>query len=234
MLECPSDDRFPERPHGFGTTSYAGSGGWDEWDRGGEVYAGVFSTKFSTRIADVTDGTSNTVAVGEVTQFSFSRPSVNGVVVDRWLGGVGLVRNRFSAVFRTSLVATGMNATIAAKDGSAGSGNPGRIWGPLLRADGGGQPSGYWGPWASPHAMRPLYFTHHAMNNDWIGPGSPHPGGALFLLADSSVRFISETISNGGDANGPPNDPEGEFGNVWVSIHSVRGHANEVKGGIPN
>jgi prepilin-type processing-associated H-X9-DG protein len=72
------------------------------------------------------------------------------------------------------------------------------------------------------------------MNNNWPGAGSHHPGGGMFLQADGSVRYISETISTGGDANGPAGDAEGEFGNVWVSIHTVRGHTAEVKGGVPN
>jgi prepilin-type processing-associated H-X9-DG protein len=233
MLLCPSDDRFPEQPHGFGTTSYAGSMGWDDWDRGGEVYAGVFPTKFPTRIGDIKDGTSNTVAVGEVSQFSYSRGLLNGATAPTSAAGTGLVRNRLNAVFRAALVATVMqDANIPTKDGSSGSSNPGRIFGPLLRADGGG-PAAPWGPWANPHALRPLYRTAHSMNNDWPGAGSLHPGGAMFCMADGSVRYISNSISVGGDGTNPAMDAEGEFGNVWVSIHTVRGHVNEVKGGVP-
>jgi prepilin-type N-terminal cleavage/methylation domain-containing protein/prepilin-type processing-associated H-X9-DG protein len=231
VLLCPSDDRFPEQPHGFGTTSYAGSMGWDDWDRGGEVYAGVFPTKFPTRFGDIKDGTSNTVAIGEVTQFSFSAGQLNGATAPRTAAGTGRLRHRLSAVFRAALVATVMqDANIPTRNGI--SPNKGRIFGPLLRADGGG-PAAPWGPWSSPYALRPLYRTAYAMNNNWPGAGSLHPGGAMFCMADGSVRYISNTISNGGNSLGPAGDAEGEYGNVWVSIHTVRGYINEVKGGVP-
>ncbi|MEZ6090675.1 MAG: hypothetical protein R3C05_22185 [Pirellulaceae bacterium] len=49
--------------------------------------------------------------------------------------------------------------------------------GEALRAD--GTPGPIWGPYGGPtHVLPPVYYNHHAINNDWPGPGSFHPGGA--------------------------------------------------------
>lgn len=219
-LVCPSSRDVSASTHGFSITCYAGAEGWDWWDRGHEIYGGVFTLARGRRIRDITDGTSNTVAVGEVRSDGLSR----GPGKTHYDGGSGVERGD-NGVLRTALVATGVHPTIATNTGRT-------IHGPLLRADAGAgsvsatQAAGWWGAWANPYCYKPTYVSHYAMNNDWPGASSPHVGGAHFLMADGAVKFIGDGISVGGEG-GPPNDAEAEFGNVWQAIHTVRGHANE-------
>jgi hypothetical protein len=72
----------------------------------------------------------------------------------------------------------------------------------------------------------PLYWWHHAINNEWVGPASLHPGSAQFALADASVRFISQTISTGQAASGGNNESLGINGNVWAALHNISAHPN--------
>jgi len=90
---CPSDGTpgaaFPV-PDGFGTTvavaapsSYAACVGGDESDTTGPAGLGVFSRNSRTRIADITDGTSTTLLIGER-----SWANVNGIWAGAISGGV--------------------------------------------------------------------------------------------------------------------------------------------------
>lgn len=221
VLLCPSDEKFDNLPHGFGYTSYGGSEGWDWWNRSGEVYAGVFTLLKATTIGDIKDGTSNTLMLGECT--------IGGYLIGtqpRYVGGSGSLRRGNNRVFRAALVSTQPHPTIAQ--------NVPRVGGPLQWPDGSGPITTWWkgNAWAAPYAYKPIYNSHNSINVEWHGSGSAHPGGAQFALADGSVRFVAETVSNGG-VGGPPNDAEGEFGNVWVAINTIAGFSGEPQTGIP-
>lgn len=157
-LRCPSDSA-PNRNHesgNYGTSNYAGNGGLAEIhctmihcvDRGG-----LFFRNSSLKVRDITDGLSNTLAVGEVS-FLEIRPRI----------------------------------PIARPSGAAG------IW-PGVRSNA--------------HAHDQLRSCLHPVRmNRQVAYGfnSPHSGGAQFLLADGSVRFLTEnvyssdfTVNNTGD-----------------------------------
>jgi len=75
VYQCPSDlwpagafavpDAFGKTVAQAGPSSYAGCVGGDESEPAGPTGAGIFYRNSRTRIADVTDGTSNTLLIGE-------------------------------------------------------------------------------------------------------------------------------------------------------------------------
>ncbi len=221
-LECPSDSGYPDltRTANLSWTCYAGSAGWDWWDRGGEVYAGVFTLLNATRIADIQDGTSNTIAVGEVGSRSYQATMTcasgcpNGCMCRS--PGNGVPRRGNSGVYRSALVASQWHPTVMQDNRTSRT-----VRGPLPRPDTGAAQTAFWQVHAAPYCLTPLYVSHYGPNSDWHGPSSLHPGGAQFLLADGSVRFISETISW-------KNDSLGREPNLWQALHTVAGHNEEM------
>ena len=171
-LQCPSDVQYsgPARFRGFGWTAYAGASGWDEYHLRDDRHGGIFRTNMISRIRDVTDGTSNTIIVGEVGSHGWQSGGRLGNGVNKkhrdGNGGVG----------RGALIATGTWGNRGQKTMN-GSGN--NIW-----------VSGF----TSPYVKTPTYVDHYAMNAEWPGAGSHHVGGAQFVFADGRVKFISENI----------------------------------------
>ncbi|QDS90922.1 hypothetical protein EC9_51400 [Rosistilla ulvae] len=221
---CPSDPVWDTLPHGFGLTSYAGASGWDEHARSGDIHAGVFPTARTTRFSNITDGTSNTIAIGEVTTNSFCcRPAG----VDESAGGSGQFRRGSSRVVRASFVAAmvddGYNDHALALAMNSGQ--------PLLSADGNKGIVSAWWNGGQAHIWKPTYRSRTGINADWRGAGSYHPGGALFTVADASVRFIAETIESSNMHSGQSNN-----NNLWHAINTVAGSGQgsyEVSNSIP-
>lgn len=214
-LSCPSDPNPPEPPHGWGITSYAGNGSWDHHRRrqDRDDISGVFTLMDATSIRDIVDGTSQTIAIGEV--MKGGRASRN-----RWAGGNGRVRIGTERVFRSALIAPTSWVNSHVWITAAGKGD-------IFRAD--GVAGGGWGPWAGPHVTMPKYVTHWPVNTDWPGPASLHPGGAQFTMADASVRFIPNHVSTGN----PVGDPFGRNGNIWCAAHTILGIDGQAMGALP-
>jgi len=177
----------------MGITNYAGSEGYDWWSRcpgcagpdsdGGIGKGGVFTTTASTRISDIPDGTSSTVAVSEVNGTGFVAGPFNA-------SGGGRVRTSGEAVTRMAF----MGATFTV-DLSHGRPNP--MPGTYTHPDG-SSPSNWFGAGQAiggPLLYAPIYLTAWGINNEWPAASSLHVGGAHSLVADGSVRFMSQNIN---------------------------------------
>jgi prepilin-type N-terminal cleavage/methylation domain-containing protein/prepilin-type processing-associated H-X9-DG protein len=211
VLQCPSDtpwantsgvpgsNRAALRGANWdvGWTTYAGAAGWDEYHLRNDQHGGVFRTNILTRIRDIQDGTSNTILVGEVGSHAWQS---GGRLGD---GPLKQIRQGNNGVSRSALVATATWGDRGLKGWSPNYGN--LIW---L----GNNTSGF----VQPYVKAPVYVDHYAMNAEWPGAGSAHPGGAHFAFSDGSVQFISQNILHHASSS------DGQL-SIWVSLHSIQG-----------
>lgn len=205
VVLCPSDATLGNDAsayHGMSWTNYAGSEGYDWWNRRSDPLGGVFTFQSAINLAAIKDGASNTIAVGEVTSLGFKHGPFR-------TGGTGVPRQGpGEAVFRPALISPPFSDSQGTSNGSTG-GYP--------SPDGANNPQPSWNWWrAAPHAYKPTYLAAWGINSDWPGPGSYHTGGAQFLFADGSVHFVSETIEFKG------NDWADQLG-VWMKLNTFNG-----------
>ena len=218
-FKCPSDPGDTNR-HGIGWTNYSGSQGYDWWYRPGSSLQGVFSLETHTKMGMITDGTSNTIAIAETSTKGFDpNPGVAGHQKNG--GGSPRGGDDNNAVFRPCLVAV-CNAGDASGGAIApyGNGAGGAV---VTSPTGATIPAGFWGPaseYGGPYAYSPIYIHCFGINNNWPGVHSRHTAGAHALMADGSVRFLSENMDYPG---------EGSVGyaygaGVWGAINTVAGN----------
>jgi prepilin-type N-terminal cleavage/methylation domain-containing protein len=189
-LRCPSDGGYndPAETWNIAVTNYVGSEGYHWWPTAGlgasaqipvsGDYSGLFAVTRSPRMADITDGLSNTVIMSEANSYGFKGGAFNA-------SGGGIVRGRGGeAVFRSAFVFTGY----------AGA----SMFPPYMKADGGATPSvdGQWFR-SSPHSFTPTYLTAWGPNCEWPGASSLHTGGVIVGRGDGSVGFIRSSIGWG-------------------------------------
>jgi prepilin-type N-terminal cleavage/methylation domain-containing protein len=203
---CPSDPGASVRyTANMGPTSYCFSTGpASNWNvRTNPV---GFATLWSgTRIRDITDGTSNTIAMAEAqigqntgSYGANTNPRVNWhrVVTGSRLQRAGNTNGRIWDARNPAHIAqinTYYNACLATYDSGGGwngsSDEQGRFW-----ASG----RTYWGPWhttlVGPNAGPSCDVDTSVTDMDVKEPSSYHTGGVLVLLADGSARFVSENI----------------------------------------
>jgi prepilin-type N-terminal cleavage/methylation domain-containing protein len=231
---CPSEaDKVCNK--GWGMSSYAGAAGWDGHRRmlNDTRRAGIFSLMDSATFAKITDGTSNTLMVGEVSMSSYTQPggaAPNNLDCHMYMnsnrigGGMGKIRQGGGRVVRSCLVASaawhGWNHAWVANSfnpptnlkraGGTANGQDGPIWVPGLTSN---------------YVMHPVYYDAWAMNCEWPSAGSFHPAGAMFCMADASTQFIQDNIATGSGINDRLN--LGMDGCVWVAINTMSGGRDE-------
>ena len=203
-LMCPSDSGFtdPSQTWGAAFTAYSANEAYQWWgessDGGlngndgnvaswfpwitsypeiwGRDFSGVFPNNKTCRLADISDGTSNVLAVLETNSFSF-KPATGW---NRFGNGGGVPRQSAGeAVFRAAFVGVAWCCNVT----------NGGAW-----PDADGTPRHATWIKAGPHMMRPAYWFDYGFNTEWPGASGLHPGMINGLLCDGSVRGLSESL----------------------------------------
>ena len=187
MLECPSHpeaglqslevapgdpSQFYSRRMAWRTSYLFNTGQNTDYDNSYQYYTsinwinqGAFGNDGAAKFSDITDGTSNSIAVGEAA------------------GG------RFKT--STSFGPWGLNGTHTSVHGRVVSSAPSaRIEPTALQS----QQWGINRPWVDPNNPdNTLLWRERRQSYAWVYH-SLHPGGAQFVLCDGSVQFLSETM----------------------------------------
>lgn len=192
---CPSDAgrRDVEQTGGMSITNYSGSDGY-HWHPGPTTVgndapwnlqmdpiiqpadiSGIMSVTLTRNMAEVTDGLSNTMFLGETDSMGFGGGPIQ-------TSNTGM-RRVGAPVFRPALVAFAHTGWAGNETGEH-----------TVRADGAAQQPG---TWFVNHSTLPSYITAWGINTEWPGTSSYHPGGVMAGYGDGSVSFLSETIDWG-------------------------------------
>jgi|GEM_PF-787450 len=206
LLRCPSDSGVDSSgaAHGIAITNYAGAEGYLRVTSspfspfspsasqpvvgiGGSVpentYYGfvrqkaIFEFNELCRIRQITDGTSQTIMLGEVTSNGFEGGKAFGA-------GQGQPRQE-DFVVRAALTSPIY--------GYQHSDPQPPVWKKFPQPDGTVTTPSQWFR-EGPKTYKPTYIFTHGINTDWQGPSSFHQGGAHFLLVDGLVRFLNQSI----------------------------------------
>jgi len=157
----------------YNMTSYAGVAG--TFDTIGWWYGcpfaiepnGVFSMDFCYKMADISDGSSNTLFVGETSRFKNDPDQVfNTWTRTLWYGSA--VGPNCSRPQGFALCYPKINAGVLVPEINSGAGSP--------------------DPWTN-------YLNPICWNQGQWGFRSMHPGGANFLFGDGSVKFLKSSIN---------------------------------------
>ncbi len=220
VVLCPSDkpllvpSQQAKNSYAFSMGDSVGAlAGDHRWNIPTSLTRGLFAgSMHSKRFADITDGTSNTIAMSERVWANYAgTPTGGGRDV------------RTSAATNVPSVLTNPGSCYAVATGNRFIGVPvkgrfGDMW-----ADGQAERVGF-NTILPPNA--PSCVADNAGGADSQGgvlnAASYHPGGVQVLLADGSVRFISETIDTGRTDLPPVTDGHSQYG-VWGALGSISG-----------
>jgi prepilin-type N-terminal cleavage/methylation domain-containing protein/prepilin-type processing-associated H-X9-DG protein len=188
FLHCPSDaPLYDDRGgHEIASTSYAvcwgdtvtGTGLDNTYHR-----RGLFGPGVGVGISDITDGTSNTIALSERTFRRHPRSVLGNAATD------------------ITGIATNPSLCQQTADGASGDYKAGvnlnTYYAGVRWNDGSAEFTGF-NTILPPN--NPSCYTVHSNSDGLFTAQSRHPGGVNALLADGSVRFISENIGAGNPA----------------------------------
>src|SRR5262245_39453952 len=192
LFLCPSDPRLDTLYDGFGmrpTTFYAGVAGTALNDGRWPVSDGVLYNRSRTALTDIADGTSHTLMVGE-------RPPTPDLDWGWWDTATSPNGGSPGNGYSLGYAHWDMDALCGVRERWNGPSGPGHSTvngGPVGSRPGAPCPtvSSYRppGPPAVPPPGVPPYGTNSNFC-DFYHFWSNHPGGAFFVLADGSARFL--------------------------------------------
>lgn len=215
MLQCPSDGETTEQ-NPRGKANYVFSRGDTAWDHnpawngnGGRGLRGMFvgggGNAGKRAFRDVTDGLSNTIAMGEKIK---AKRSANTILTGAIARGPAQSAYRNNPSICLTQVTNGMY--------TVGVGR----WSGTRWMDGAPAFTG----------MTTILGPNHASCTDPGGdqrdgvhePTSQHVGGVQILMGDGAVRFFSENIDTGDPTQPSPVAGKSPFG-IWGALGSVQG-----------
>jgi prepilin-type N-terminal cleavage/methylation domain-containing protein len=196
-IHCPSDPApaDPSRSNNIEWTNYIVPTAWDWWLQTNRIVNmtegapvnnsrsdGMFMADNSTRMAEITDGTSSTLMVAEVNYAGWMGGTnfTNGGGIPRTVAVGGLLPHAAFVCWDAGgeMCDTGsgrfQNYNYQKYDGGTGC-----TW------IGGWNP-GYWGP---------NFLTHVGLKTEWTSAGGSHPGVTVIGLADGSIRNLSDSTT---------------------------------------
>ncbi|WDI44878.1 DUF1559 domain-containing protein [Bremerella sp. P1] len=211
MLLCPS---ATSKSKPASAVNYMFSSGDSiQGNRDGSNLRGVFQRVHGVNMRDITDGTSNTIAMSErlITNFGIGGGGTNIPVTEGTATGLsGLSGNP------SQCVATASGRFYA---------NPGDIKGRTgwRWTDGQIEKVGFTTV-LPPNAASCIDGTNPNGDgsNTILPPTSNHPGGAIGLFCDGSVKFVAETIDTGDLTAGQVTNGPSPYG-VWGAMGSKSG-----------
>jgi hypothetical protein len=182
---------------------------------------GIFTAKADTarNLGSIADGTSNTIAISEVT---ICPPTGTVPVGGPIKGGPARKAGTAWTTYDSTTRTTNVHDCWATKSGNqyiswnpTGMGDPGGLWSDCkLTATG-------FSTILPPNG--PSCYGDNSADDVITTPSSYHTGGVVAGMADGSVRFVSETIESGDPATGNVvTSGVSEFG-VWGAMGTIDG-----------
>jgi len=201
IFRCPSDGGFDDvsETHNLSVTNYAGSEGYEYgnktallvYDGNSPIlsqlsspkgnYAGLFVGNRSNDMADVKDGTSNTVAIAEVNSYGYECTPC-AAVTPGWQYNNGAMyagKERITdLVFRAAFLYPAYAGPLATAPFK-------------LPDDSGTATPGFFPPLTNPNAHPPTFVSQWGPKTDFPGASSNHSGGVVqFVRVDGSVGQV--------------------------------------------
>ncbi|QDV20219.1 putative major pilin subunit [Gimesia panareensis] len=213
MLRCPSDGRNKQT---IRTNNYVFCLGDSAQSINGTNCRGIFGYRIGTRIRDITDGTSNTIAMSEHVRANYSPSTSNAN------------RSRVEGIAMGKTPRTNPGTCMALASGAgwvSGTSVKGRhgtsLW------DGQAERCGFT-TILPPNAPSCAEGTNVNADSSHaaLAPSSLHVGGVHTLMADGAVRFISSNINTGNLSTATPNP-----GAISPSPYGVWGALGTKEGG---